>query len=183
MPARRAWKLNDSEKKSNLVFLPTPGFTSKSESGWGQTKPQRLLCVCSSLAKYKNMLCWLIRTASPVTHLKGFEIMSLHVFSLKHPIIQKNCFLICVFHVVRPLLFVSSQRAYQAWKRKGHPSGTNLSDKDVQSPFAEKEKESISKLCEPSNEEASGWWALERGAFPIFCILQELTLLLLLFSR
>ena len=26
-------------------------------------------------------------------------------------------------------------------------------DKDVQSPFAEKEKESISKLCEPSNED------------------------------
>ena len=60
---------------------------------------------------------------------------------------------------------------------------TNLSDKDVQSPFAEKEKKFISKLCGPSNEEASGRWALERGVFPIFCILQELTLLLLLFSR
>ena len=56
---------------------------------------------------------------------------------------------------------------------------TNLSDKDVQSPFTEKEKESISKLCKPSNQEASGWWALERSVFPIFCVLQELALLLL----
>ena len=120
--------------------LKTKWFREKEQSGFlayswiyfqkwewvGQTKPQRLLCACSSLAKFKNMLCWLIRTASPVTHLKGFEIMSLHVFSLNHTIIQKNCFLVCVFHVVRPLLFVSSQRAYQAWKRKGHPSGNQF---------------------------------------------------------
>ena len=155
MPDQGARKISDSEKKSNLVFLPTPGFTSKSEGGWGRTKPQRLLCVCSSLTKYKNMLCWLIRTASPVTHLKGFEIVSLHVFSLNHPIVHKNCFLICVFHAVRLCCSCHLKELTGHERGRAILQETSLSDKDVQSPFTEKEKESMSKLWA---QQSGGKW-------------------------